>query len=113
LGPLEFGLLARSTQPHRETRLERGRIVNTAAPADETQLKKLRCPDCGTKGQFPASITQKNVSDYCEVCRYHLNHELTHDFRCAVCVARLWFSRLQAIRILLLHSALLRSEEMR
>jgi len=87
--------------------------VTSATLTEETPLKKLRCPDCGTKSEFPASFTQKDAATYCEVCRFHLNHELTYDFRCAVCVARLWYSRLQAVRILLLHSAVLRSEDMR
>lgn len=85
----------------------------TSTTAAEIPVKKLRCKDCGTKAEFPASFTEKEAAHYCEVCRFHLNHELTYDFRCPVCVARLWRSRLQAVRILLLHSAVLRSEEMR
>jgi predicted amidophosphoribosyltransferase len=87
--------------------------MNSVATADQIPLKKLRCQECGTKAEFPASFTEKEASQYCEVCRFHLNHELTYDFRCPVCVARLWHSRLQAVRILLLHRAVLRSEEVR
>jgi uncharacterized protein (DUF983 family) len=88
--------------------------VNTGVLTEDTQpQKKLRCPDCGTKGEFPSTFTPKDAAACCEVCHFHLNHERTHDFRCAVCVARLWYSRLQAVRILLLHSAILHSEEKR
>jgi predicted RNA-binding Zn-ribbon protein involved in translation (DUF1610 family) len=87
--------------------------VNTAALTEETPLKKLRCPDCGTKGEFPSTFTPKDAAACCEVCRFHLNHELNYDFRCPVCVARLWHSRVQALRILIFHPALLRSEDMR
>ena len=87
--------------------------MNTTAPIEETPLKKLRCPDCGTKGEFPSNFTLKDASGCCEVCHFHINHELTYDFRCSVCVARLWHSRLRAVRILLLNSAVLRSEDLR
>ena len=74
---------------------------------------KRRCPDCGTKDDFPPSYTQKNVSDCCNVCRFHLNHELVHDFTCPVCIARLWQARLRAIRILFFHPAFVRAEDLR
>lgn len=87
--------------------------MNSVATADQIQLKKLRCQECGTKAEFPASFTEKEASQYCEVCSFHQNHELTYDFRCPVCVARLWHSRLQAIRILFLYRSALRSENER
>jgi hypothetical protein len=86
-----------------------GGFVNTSAPP----RKKLRCPDCGTKGEFPANFTQTEVRDCCQVCLFHLNHELVYDFRCAVCIARLWQARLSAIWILLFRPSLLRAEDMR
>ena len=79
---------------------------------EEIPVKKLQCPDCGVKGGFPADFTPTNVAECCVVCRFHRNHDLTHDFRCSVCIARLWLSRLQALRILLFHPATLRPEEM-
>ena len=87
--------------------------MNSVGAADQIQLKRLHCQECGTKAEFPASFTEKEASQYCEVCSFHRNHDSAHDFRCAICTARLWYSRLQALRILLLHRAVLRSEEMR
>jgi hypothetical protein len=87
--------------------------MNSTGLTEETPLKKLRCPDCGTKADFPSTFTPKDAASCCEVCRFHLNHELNYDFRCPMCIARLWYSRLQAVRILFLHCAVLRSEEMR
>jgi predicted RNA-binding Zn-ribbon protein involved in translation (DUF1610 family) len=87
--------------------------MSTAVCAEEIPPKKMRCPDCGVKGEFPGDFTPTNVAEYCDVCRFHRNHDLTYDFRCPMCIARLWLSRLQALRILLLHSATMRSEETR
>jgi uncharacterized protein (DUF983 family) len=85
--------------------------VNTTSET-KTPLKILRCPDCGTTGEFPASFTQKNVSDCCDVCQFHWRHSQDIDFhpRCAVCIAHLWQARLRALRILLFHPRLLREE---
>ena len=61
----------------------------------------LRCPDCGTRGEFPGNFAQRNVPDCCDVCRFHFKHECVHDIRCAICAAHVWLARLRAIRILL------------
>lgn len=87
--------------------------MNSATASEQIALKKLRCPDCGTKSEFPSTFTAKDAAACCEVCHFHQNHELTYDFRCPVCVARLWHSRLQAIRILFLYRSALRSENER
>jgi hypothetical protein len=74
--------------------------------------KRLRCGVCGTKTEF-SNFTQKEVTEWCQTCRYHLAHEQQIDFhpRCALCLARYWKAQLNAIRILLLRPAALRSEE--
>ncbi len=87
--------------------------MSAAAAPIKPLRRKLRCPDCGTKDDFPASFTQKNVPDYCDVCRFHFNHECAHDLRCAVCTARLWLARLRALRILLFSRTLLQPEDAR
>jgi predicted RNA-binding Zn-ribbon protein involved in translation (DUF1610 family) len=79
----------------------------------EPRYTKLRCPDCGTKGEFPASFKQKDVPNGCDVCRFHFNHELVHDFRCPVCIARLWQAHFRALYILLRYRALLNREDER
>jgi uncharacterized protein (DUF983 family) len=87
--------------------------MSAAADPIDSRYTKRRCPECGTTGEFPASFTQKQVSDCCELCRFHLNHELVHDFRCAVCIARLWQARVRALRILIFHPGLLSGEDAR
>jgi uncharacterized protein (DUF983 family) len=79
----------------------------------EPRYTKRRCPECGTKGEFPAGFTQKEVSSCCEVCRFHLNHELVNDFRCGICIAHVWQARVRALRILVFHPALLNGEDAR
>jgi hypothetical protein len=78
------------------------------------RVAKLRCSNCGTRGDFPASFTQRDATHYCEVCGFHRNHKLfqDHDPRCPICVARWWLVRLRAARILLFRPALLRSEDL-
>lgn len=76
----------------------------------EVPLKRLRCSTCGTKGEFPATFSEKEATQHCDVCSFHLNHDAAHDFRCAICTARLWKARLSAIRILLFYPAHLRVE---
>ena len=73
--------------------------------------RKLRCLGCGTAGEFPANFTKEDVADCCVVCHFHFTHESAHDFRCAICIAQLWQSRLRAIRILLFNPPLLRLDD--
>jgi predicted RNA-binding Zn-ribbon protein involved in translation (DUF1610 family) len=82
-------------------------VSAAAADSIDSRYTKRRCPDCGTTGEFPSTFTQKQVSSCCELCQFHLNHELIHDFRCSVCVASLWRARLRALRILVFYRALL------
>ena len=84
-----------------------------AAGAPKSKYSKLSCPDCGTKDQFPASPVKKKVPFCCGVFRFHFNHECAHDDLCAVCIARVWMSRLRAVRILFFHRALLAAEDAR
>jgi uncharacterized Zn finger protein len=85
----------------------------SAAVAGEMATRKLRCSDCGAKDEFPAEFTQKDATTNCRVCGFHWRHSQDFDFhdRCPICIARFWRSRLHAIRILVTHPALLRSEE--
>jgi hypothetical protein len=85
----------------------------SAAIAGERARRKLRCSECGTMDEFPGGFTQKDAADCCRVCRFHCRHSQEIDFhpRCAICIAGFWQSRLRAIRILVTHPELLRSEE--
>jgi hypothetical protein len=87
----------------------------SAAVAGERATRKLRCAECGTMDEFPGGFTQKDASKYCGVSGFHRCHSQGIDFhdRCAICIAGFWQSRLRAIRILVTHPELLRSEEWR
>ena len=86
--------------------------MTASAIATKSTWKVFRCPSCGTKGEFPADYTPHDASQLCDVCRFHRGHELVYDFRCAICVARLWQSWLRALRILLFQSEALHSEDL-
>jgi hypothetical protein len=77
-------------------------VSATAVPV-KPRRKTLRCPECGTKDDFPASVTREDVPEDCLVCQFHFNHTPGHDLRCAFCIAHLWQARLRALRILLFH----------
>jgi hypothetical protein len=74
--------------------------------------KKSRCADCGIADQFPAEFTQEEATTYCEVCSFHRNHGIVHDFRCPICVARVWQAWLRAFRILLFHPSVWRASDL-
>ena len=78
-----------------------------------TSTKRLRCGVCGTKTEF-SELTHEQVTEWCKVCRFHLHHSQDFDFhdRCAICMARLWQARLNALRILFLRPSALRSEDL-
>ena len=84
-----------------------------AAAVSKSEYSKLRCPDCGTKDQFPVSFAKKNVPFCCDAFRFHFNHECAHDNLCGVCIARVWLSRLRAVRVLFFHRGLLAAEDSR
>jgi hypothetical protein len=74
-----------------------------------TSTKRLRCGVCGTKTPF-SNFTQEEVTEWCEICRYHLAHAAQIDFhpRCALCLAGFWQTRVNALRILILRPSALR-----
>jgi hypothetical protein len=76
--------------------------------------EKLRCSDCGITDEYPDVVTAEDVKLYCSVCAFHRHHYQVVDYhdRCAICLARSWRSRLQALRILIFRAAVLRSEEL-
>jgi hypothetical protein len=86
--------------------------MSATLASTQSLWKVARCPSCGTKGEFPSDSTNLRESEYCEVCRFHRGHELVYDFRCAICVARLWQSWLRALRIFFSRSEVLRSEDL-
>ncbi len=87
--------------------------MSVTLASTESAWKVSRCPACGTRGELPSGSANLDVSDYCGICRFHHGHELVYDFRCAICVARLWQSWLRALRIFLSRSEVLRSEDFR
>jgi hypothetical protein len=75
---------------------------------------RRRCPECRTTGDFPDTLSAKELVRYCAICHEHRCHQNDFDYhaRCAICIARYWLARIRALRILLLNSPVLRSEEL-
>jgi len=86
--------------------------MSVTLASTQSLWKASRCPSCRTRGEFPADCTAQDMAGFCEVCGFHRRHELVHDFRCAICIARLWQSWLHALRIFLSRSEVLRSEDL-
>ena len=87
--------------------------MNAADVSIAPRFKTLRCPDCGTKDEYPARLTQKDVPNGCDVCQFHFRHELVSDPDCPICVAHRWQARLRALRILLFYRAWVNGENVR
>ncbi len=77
-------------------------------------MKRLRCGVCGTKSELSGEFTQEETTEWCKVCRFHWHHSQDIDFhdRCAICIGRFWQARINAVRIMLLRSSALRSEDL-
>lgn len=80
--------------------------------APSAKKVRLRCPDCKTRDEFPDNVTADDLPLFCDVCRFHREHELVHDARCAVCVAKLWRTRLRALLMVLLRAPAARTDEL-
>ena len=69
--------------------------------APSAKKDRLRCPDCQIRDEFPTISRQTICPSFATSAASTGNHELVHDARCAVCVAKLWRTRLRALLMLL------------